>query len=315
MPDVELRISTPLPMISTVIGTTAVSNNTEYMDRVDGLIAILTTHRMVFMNKGNGGAARGINLSHVQSAEASPKNVYYSVFKTAKIKIFSHVYGEVYIVFKDLKSRDSMLEKMELSLKRKAWLQQQDQQQLRRKNRMNGSNTSNAMRGGRQTGVGVAAIIARNRQKNEEAKNLSRGAFKEYEGLMQKAKGVQGIIERYSKKIEKDEKRSGGSAKNEEEDHDAEKLTEMLRSMGMTNNALTKGAAGSLYHQQLARQLVEFFNRGKLFKTNSGGMLTLVDVYCLFNRALGTNLVSPEDLLEAAEMMKSLKLGYSMVMN
>ena len=45
---------------------------------------------------------------------------------------------------------------MELRLKRKVWLQRKEQQQLRRKNRMNGSNMSNTMRADRQSFVRVA---------------------------------------------------------------------------------------------------------------------------------------------------------------
>ena len=33
----------------------------------------------------------------------------------------------------------------------------------------------------------------------------------------------------------------------------------------------------------------------------AGGMMPLPDVYCLFNRARGTELVSPDDLLAAAQ--------------
>lgn len=32
----------------------------------------------------------------------------------------------------------------------------------------------------------------------------------------------------------------------------------------------------------------------------AGGMMTLPDVYCLFNRARGTELVSPDDLLQVS---------------
>lgn len=31
---------------------------------------------------------------------------------------------------------------------------------------------------------------------------------------------------------------------------------------------------------------------------SAGGMMTLPDVFCLFNRARGTELVSPDDLLQ-----------------
>jgi ESCRT-II complex subunit VPS36 len=41
----------------------------------------------------------------------------------------------------------------------------------------------------------------------------------------------------------------------------------------------------------------------------SGGMLALTDVYCLYNRARVTELVSPEDLLEAAKLLAPLGVG------
>jgi hypothetical protein len=40
-----------------------------------------------------------------------------------------------------------------------------------------------------------------------------------------------------------------------------------------------------------------------------GGMITLTDLYCIFNRARGTELVSPDDLLKAASIAKHLGLG------
>ena len=39
--------------------------------------------------------------------------------------------------------------------------------------------------------------------------------------------------------------------------------------------------------------------------------MTLTDVYCLFNRARGTNMISPEDLLKAVDLMKEMNLGIS----
>lgn len=41
----------------------------------------------------------------------------------------------------------------------------------------------------------------------------------------------------------------------------------------------------------------------------SGGMLALTDVYCLYNRARVTELISPEDLLEAAKLLAPLGMG------
>lgn len=41
----------------------------------------------------------------------------------------------------------------------------------------------------------------------------------------------------------------------------------------------------------------------------SGGMMTLPDVYCLFNRARGAELVSPNDMLQAAAHLTDVGAG------
>jgi ESCRT-II complex subunit VPS36 len=38
-------------------------------------------------------------------------------------------------------------------------------------------------------------------------------------------------------------------------------------------------------------------------------MMTLTDVYCAYNRARGTDLISPEDLLTAAKQLNTMALG------
>ncbi|RZC83309.1 hypothetical protein C5167_046099 [Papaver somniferum] len=68
-----------------------------------------------------------------------------------------------------------------------------------------------------------------------------------------------------------------------------------LLSVGIAS-PVTKESAGALYHQQLSRQLADFV---KIPLERAGGMIALIDVYCLFNRARGTELISPEDLLQA----------------
>ncbi len=39
--------------------------------------------------------------------------------------------------------------------------------------------------------------------------------------------------------------------------------------------------------------------------SNFGGVLALVDLYCMYNRARGTDLISPEDLLIACEKLNT----------
>ncbi|KAJ6295629.1 hypothetical protein OIU78_023620 [Salix suchowensis] len=54
-----------------------------------------------------------------------------------------------------------------------------------------------------------------------------------------------------------------------------------------------------MYHQQLSRQLADFV---RIPLEKAGGMINLIDIYCLFNHARGTELISPEDLLQACSL-------------
>jgi ESCRT-II complex subunit VPS36 len=44
-------------------------------------------------------------------------------------------------------------------------------------------------------------------------------------------------------------------------------------------------------------------------------VVSLTDLYCLYNRARGTELVSPDDLLQAVRLMDSLHLGEIFTLN
>lgn len=62
---------------------------------------------------------------------------------------------------------------------------------------------------------------------------------------------------------------------------------------------VTKETAGARYHQELSKQLSEFLNTPL---QESGGLMMLPDVYCLFNRARGSALLSPDDVLAAIKL-------------
>jgi ESCRT-II complex subunit VPS36 len=61
--------------------------------------------------------------------------------------------------------------------------------------------------------------------------------------------------------------------------------------------------AGKNYFVELAREIDKFlYNVIDKF----GGVLALVDLYCMYNRARGTDLISPEDLLIACEKINQI---------
>jgi EAP30/Vps36 family len=119
-------------------------------------------------------------------------------------------------------------------------------------------------------------------------------------------------------------------------------LTDDLVSMGIAA-PVTKETAGRKYHKALAQQVtswpgafthvccihaagglldhswqpeqrvlnsptaVQLADFLRVPLERAGGMMTLPDVYCLFNRARGTELVSPDDLLQVLLLRRTVE--------
>ncbi|KAI8050857.1 vacuolar protein-sorting-associated protein 36-like protein [Syncephalis plumigaleata] len=63
--------------------------------------------------------------------------------------------------------------------------------------------------------------------------------------------------------------------------------------------------AGDSYYEELAREFAGFMI--PVLNTKSG-MIALPDAYCLFNRARGVELVSPQDLRKACHLCDTMQL-------
>jgi len=62
-----------------------------------------------------------------------------------------------------------------------------------------------------------------------------------------------------------------------------------------------------VYHEELSKQLAEFLGKAL---PREGGMITLPDLYCIFNRARGSALISPEDLYRACLLFDKIGLPF-----
>lgn len=121
-----------------------------------------------------------------------------------------------------------------------------------------------------------------------------------------------GLIERYVDTVKSaetnatDDDEGGGKSSESSGAADLNKLNSLLLDMGITS-PVTRENAGGAYYQQLARQLAEFLGD---YMPRNGGIMTLSDIYCMFNRARGVELVSPDDVYHAAMLQQKLRLGY-----
>ena len=154
-----------------------------------------------------------------------------------------------------------------------------------------------------------------NTKKSVGLASKKKGSQEDIDAFMREATPLLKVIHKYTRTIERERKAAAASSRNTghsdttKQNDDTEKLAAMLEHMGM-ESALSQKQSGSMYHKQLARQLVDFLRHNDKL-TKAGGMMTLTDVYCLFNRARGTNMISPDDLQKSLDLMKDLGLGMS----
>ncbi|KAK2605808.1 Vacuolar protein-sorting-associated protein 36 [Conoideocrella luteorostrata] len=169
----------------------------------------------------------------------------------------------------------------------------------------NAASSSQASSGGNRTKTaGIAGLeqLGLTMHKNNEI--LIGSAFEDLEALMSSAKEVIALAERYARQSNG----ANGGASAEENAILAESATQL--GLVTTKDIVGGGSSESLYLSELSRNLAEFLaddSRGVLKR--AGGIITLVDLWAMFNRARGgVELVSPMDFEKAARLWESLKL-------
>ncbi|KAK0374540.1 EAP30/Vps36 family protein [Colletotrichum limetticola] len=152
----------------------------------------------------------------------------------------------------------------------------------------------------RPKGVGIAGLEQRGLDMRKNNEVMIGSAFEDLDALMASAKEIVALAERFARQ-------NGGTG--------AEAnalLAESASQLGLVTTKDIVGGSSSetLYLSELSRNLAEFLTddaRGVLKK--AGGIINLVDLWAMFNRARGgVELVSPMDFEKASQMWESLKL-------
>lgn len=185
-------------------------------------------------------------------------------------------------------------ERFKGAIVQKAWLLQDAPPVPVPKRSTPGGSGSSTPSGGRVKTVGIAGLEQRRREVTKNNELVIGNAFEDLEALMASAKEIIALAETF--------RGSSGSGSNA-----------VAEALGLvaTKDMLGGGSASeSLYVSQLARNLAEFLTddaRGVLRK--AGGIISLVDLWAMFNRARGgVELVSPLDFEKAARQWEALKL-------
>jgi ESCRT-II complex subunit VPS36 len=282
----------------------------KFVDRCTNLTVQLTTHRIVLWREAapSEGAgtptasssreARYMHLSHVLQCSAE------SLFlKSPRILINTYM-GDFLLIFRGSGSgsaRDDLLASVHKALQRKEWERSSNVQLQKQRNA--------ALTAHR---VGVDAIMAKNQLRHKQAAQLARTAFADggdAETLLREATELVAVIRKYVATLDRQHEQGGGGGGGGGEGSEADQLVSMLQDMGMTSALSKDDFRGRLdsYYEELARQLADFI-KPRLRRV--GGIMTLTDAYCLFNRARASNLISPDDMRTAVDYCTDrMKLG------
>lgn len=150
----------------------------------------------------------------------------------------------------------------------------------------------------KQLRTGISGIEKNIQQRHMDTdRNISQ-AFEDLSKLMDKAKEMVAISRNISTKL----KEKQGDITEDE----TLQFKSYLLSLGI-DDPVTRDAFGSSnkYFQELAKQISDIMEQPL---KNSGGVMTLSDVYCRLNRARGLELLSPDDLVNACRTMDLLQL-------
>jgi len=240
-------------------------------------IAYLTSHRLIILDQDNKLPPLGLHFSKVADIDADSGG-FIKGSQKIKIALLGRDMPYLKLSFRS-GNRDNFLAKFKSVLKSRSWEKVVEQKQKEI------FATSKA---------GITGIIRTTETKSKETDKTLQQAFTDINALMEKAKDMVGLAEKIQAILSKEN--SGNEADNE--------LRSVLISIGI-QSPVTKDSAGSLYHSQLSRQLADWLHKPL---ERLGGMVTLPDLYCAFNRARGTEMISPDDLYRACVLFEELHL-------
>jgi ESCRT-II complex subunit VPS36 len=148
---------------------------------------------------------------------------------------------------------------------------------------------------------GIAGLEAKGLQLRKKNEVMIGSAFEDLDALMASAKEIVALAESFAKKSD------DGSADANQIIADSAKSLSMVTTKNMLGS---NTGSESLYLSELSRNLAEYLtDDSKSVLRKEGGIMSLVDLWAVFNRARGgVELVSPLEFEKAARLWEKLKL-------
>jgi len=122
----------------------------------------------------------------------------------------------------------------------------------------------------------------------KQAQDTIGSAFSDMASLREKARDLAALAQQLK------------SYEEETKDEELKEIRGVMNSLGFTTG-VSEETAGKNFHEQLARELCDFVYP---HCEAAGGLISLYDVYCLYNRSRPSSMISPTDLLNACKLMQ-----------
>ncbi|KAI5307362.1 hypothetical protein KEM56_006032 [Ascosphaera pollenicola] len=159
--------------------------------------------------------------------------------------------------------------------------------------------------------VGIAGLERQRQEARHNNEAVIGDAFEDLETLMASAKQIVALAESFAATAG-----AGTPINDAAGTQEASTILSQLGSLVTTKDVLGSGSSSeTLYLTELSRSLAEWLTApppsasGSSILNREGGIMALVDVWSLFNRARnGVELVSPTDFRKAADLWSKLKL-------
>lgn len=192
--------------------------------------------------------------------------------------------------------------------------------------------SSSSSNNGRVIPIGIHGLQLVGEQKRAQNQEVLGEALEDLSTLMARAKEVVKLAQDYAKYLDKQvvvNSDGGGDSVATEAAEARRALQYSTQALGLqmsssssnsNSNLVTKEKMASLddeslFHSELARQIADFLSDNPVtgdpgVLSNEGGVITLFDLFAVYNRARGgVDLISPRDLYEACRMLTNLNLN------
>ena len=149
--------------------------------------------------------------------------------------------------------------------------------------------------------VGIAGLERQGLELRKKNEAVIGSAFEDLDALMASAKEIVALAESFAKKSDE------GSADANQLIAESAKALDMVTTKDMLGSS---AGSESLYLSEMSRNLAEYLtDDAKGILRKEGGIMSLVDLWAVFNRARGgVELISPMEFEKAARLWEKLKL-------